>query len=162
MKINVEKNLRKIVNGHNEGFSLIELIMVIVIAGIMAAIAIPKLASNNIDLYSVTRQVKSDIRYTQELAMSKYAIRTIKFTGDDYTYDIKNSSGVTLESKKLPPSSKATFNAEGDTTTSLTYTFNSSGEPDSADGAGDTLRISSGGSYKDIEVEAITGRATIQ
>ena len=164
MKINVEKKLWKIVNGNTEGFSTIELIMALVIAGIMAAVALPKFtAVTEVDLYSTARQVKSDIRYTQELAMSKYAIRTIEFTGSSNAYDIKDSSGVTLESKKLPPRSRAIFSAIGSGTTGLIYTFNSSGEPDSTDGAGDTLRISTGVSnYKDIEVEAITGRATIQ
>jgi MSHA pilin protein MshC len=151
MKINVEKNLRKIVNGHNEGFSLIELIMVIVITGIMAAIAIPKLSNNNIDLYSVARQVKSDIRYTQELAMSNYRQTTINFTINNKIYTI-TSSGPT-ESKSIPVSSKATFD------TTISFTFNSSGEPI---GGGGTIGIgiTSGGS-KQIEVSNITGRADI-
>ncbi|MGR3175242.1 MAG: prepilin-type N-terminal cleavage/methylation domain-containing protein [Candidatus Scalindua sp.] len=163
MKINVEKKLRKIVNGHAEGFSIIELIIVIVIAGIMAAVAIPRMGMvTSVDLYSTARQVKSDIRYTQELAMSKYAIRKIVFDGGYDTYAIKDSLDQTIESKELPKRSKATFNAIGSGTTELVYIFNSSGEPDSTYGAGDTLRISSGGSYKDILVEGVTGRATVQ
>ena len=150
MKINIEKKLWKIVNGHNEGFSLIELIIAIVIMGIMAAIAIPKLSNNNIDLYSVARQVKSDIRYTQELAMSKYRQTAINFIANNDTYTI-TSSGPT-ESKKLPVRSKVTFN------TTISFTFNSSGEPI---GGGGTLTISAGGSNKQIMVSNITGRADI-
>lgn len=158
MQINAERKLRKIAKGHVEGFSTIELIMVIVVAGTMAAIAIPKINNiSTVDLYSTARQVKSDIRYTQELAMGKFKKATITFTENSNMYTITGEP-----TKYLPPRSRATFNAEGSGTTSLTYTFSSSGEPDSTYGAGDILRISSGGSYKDIEVEAITGRATIQ
>ncbi len=42
MKINVEKKLRKIVNGNEEGFTLVELVMVIVILGIISSVAIPR------------------------------------------------------------------------------------------------------------------------
>ena len=140
-------------NGHAKGFSIIELIIVVVIAGIMMAVAIPKLANSNIDLYSVAGQVKSDIRYTQELAMSKYAIRKIVFDGGYDTYAIKDSLDQTIESKELPKRSKATFN------TTISFTFNSSGEPI---GGGGTLTISSGGSNKQIMVSSITGRATVQ
>ncbi len=144
-------------NGNVKGFTTIELIIVIVIMGIMMAIALPKLSVvGTIDLYSVTRQVKSDIRYTQELAMSKYAKRTIDFTGSSNTYDIKNSLGAIIESKELPVRSKAIF----DSGSTLIFTFNSLGEPTT--GAGEILKISSGGSSKEIKVEEYTGRATIQ
>ncbi len=146
-----------------EGFTAIELIMALVITGIMMAVALPKFtAVSTVDLYSSARQVKSDIRYTQELAMSKYATRKIVFTGGGDTYTIKDSSDQIVESKELPINSNATFNAIGSGTTELVYIFHSHGEPDSTNGAGDTLRISSGSSYKDIEVEAISGRAAIQ
>ena len=147
------------VNGNERGFSTIELIMVIVIAGIMMAVALPRLGIvNTIDLESVTRQVKSDIRYTQETAMSKYKEATITFTADDSTYTI-TSTGVN-ESKELPKRSKAIFNAVGTGTTDLVFTFNSSGEP--VTGVGGTLRITSEGFFNEIMVESMTGRATIQ
>ncbi len=158
MKINVGKKLRKIVNGHSEGFSMIELIMVIVVVGIMTAVALPNFDKSGIDVHNAARQAKSDIRYAQELAMCKYRKTTITFGTDTYAI---TSSGPTLN-KQLPPNSKAEFNVVGSGTTSLVYTFNSSGEPDPTDGAGDTLRISSGNFVKDIAVETITGRATIQ
>jgi prepilin-type N-terminal cleavage/methylation domain-containing protein len=156
MKINVKRKLQEAVNGNAEGFSLIELIMVIAIAGITMAIALPKFtAVNEVDLYSAASQVKSDIRYTQELAMSKYAIRTIDFAGNSNTYNIKDSDDVILESKELPPRSKAIFSS-GST---LIFTFNAAGEP--ITGGGGTLTISSGGSNEQIVVSSITGKAEI-
>jgi MSHA pilin protein MshC len=152
-------NLLEKLNGDKRGFSTIELIMVIVIAGIMMAIALPKLGVvNTIDLESVTRQVKSDIRYTQEIAMSKYKKATITFDSNLDTYTITSTGSS--ESKELPERSKAIFNAVGTGTTNLAFTFNSSGEP--VTGAGGRLRITSEGSYNEIKIENTTGRATIQ
>ena len=166
MKINVKRKFQKIVNGHTEGYSLIELIMIIVMTGIITAIAIPRLAGfSGVDAYSAARQVKSDIRYTQELAISKFRKTTITFDADTDpgTYAITSSgTNPTLLNRALPPSSKATFNAVGDGTTGLEYTFNSYGEPDITTDVDDTLRISTPGGDKDITVRAMTGRAAIQ
>jgi len=157
MKIDTNMKFSKVVNGNTEGFSTIELIMVVVISGIMMAVALPKLGVvNTIDLESVTRQVKSDIRYTQETAMSKYRKTTIAFASDSNTYNI-TSTGLS-ESKELPERSKAIFDSTN--STALTFTFNSSGEP--VVGAEGILRIASAGSYKEIKVENTTGRATVQ
>ncbi|GAX61085.1 type II secretory system protein [Candidatus Scalindua japonica] len=160
MKINIiEKKLRKIVYGRSEGFSTFELVMVIAIAGIMAAVALPRLgAINTIDLDSVARQVKSDIRHTQEMAMSKYRETTITFTSNGSTYTI--TSAGSNESKELPEFSRAIFSPVGTGTTDLIYTFNSTGEP--VTGAGGILRITSEGAFKNIIVENTTGRAAIQ
>ncbi len=141
-------------NGNVKGFTTIELIIVIVIMGIMMAIALPKLGVvGAIDLYSTARQVKSDIRYTQELAMSKYRNTTITFGTDTYTI---TASGGYSESKELPTRSKAIFDSDS----TLIFIFNSLGEPTT--GAGEILKISSGSSFKEIKVEEYTGRATIQ
>ncbi len=152
----MKKWFQKVMLGNVKGFTTIELIIVIVIMGIMMAIALPKLGIvGAIDLYSTARQVKSDIRYTQELAMSKFKTMTITFGTDTYTYSITDSGGYS-ESKKLPKRSKAIF-VSG---TQLIFTFNSLGELTA--GVGDKLKISSGGSSKEIVVEEYTGRATIQ
>ena len=158
MKINTNMKFSEEVNGNAKGFSTMELIMVVVITGIIMAVALPKLGVNTIDLESATRQVKSDIRYTQEMAMSKFRKTTITFDANDSTYSI-TSSGST-EPRELPVRSRAIFNAVGTGTTDLIFTFNSAGEP--VAGASGTLRITSEGSYNEINVESITGRAAIQ
>jgi prepilin-type N-terminal cleavage/methylation domain-containing protein len=161
MKINVEKKLLKIVNGHSEAFSMIELIIAMVIMGIMGAVAFPKFGNiSNIDVYNAARQAKSDIRYTQELAMSKYRQTTITFGADTNTYSI-TSSGPTLN-KQLPPKSNAIFDAGS----IREFTFNTAGEPVDASGnlitgGGEILTISSGGSNEQVIVANITGTASI-
>ncbi len=152
-----KKKFSEAVKGHKEGFTNIGLIMSVVISGIMMAVAMPKMGVvNTIDLDSVTRQIKSDIRYTQELAMSKYRKTTITFASDSNTYTITTVGSS--ESKELPERSRAIFDSTN--STSLVFTFNSSGEP--VAGAGGVIRIASGGTYKEIMVENMTGRATVQ
>ncbi|MCP4272208.1 MAG: type II secretion system protein [Gammaproteobacteria bacterium] len=145
-------------NGHNEGFSMIELIIVMVITGIMAAIAFPKFGHvSNIDVYNAASHAKSDIRYAQELAMGNFRRTTIAFTSGSNSYTI---TGV-AQPRELPPNSKAVF------TSNLQCIFNSAGEPVDTAGnlittaGGQTLTISSGGSNEQVTVSNITGTASI-
>jgi prepilin-type N-terminal cleavage/methylation domain-containing protein len=140
-------------NGNAKGFTTIELIIVIVIMGIMMAIALPKLGVvGAIDLYSTARQVKSDIRYTQESAMSKFKNMTITFIANKNEYTITGET----RNRELPKRSKVKFDSDS----TLSFTFNSLGEP--TEGGGEKLKIFSGGSSKEIKVEEYTGRATIE
>ncbi len=124
-----------------KGFSLVELIIIIVVLGIIAAAVIYKVGSIKSDASSkaAVDQVIADIQYTQILAMSQEAQKSISFTAGSSTYTVAG------ETKKLP----------GDVTAgnTITFTFNSLGEPIA--GAGATVTIGD----KQIKVWAITGKA---
>jgi Tfp pilus assembly protein FimT len=53
---------------HRRAFTMIELVMIVVVIAILAAVAVPKLATN--DLQDATNQIIRHIRYTQHLAMT--------------------------------------------------------------------------------------------
>lgn len=77
------------------GFTLIELVIVIVIAGILAGFAAPLWTGMQIPIGAQADQLVADILYTQNLAVSKnqryYLIRT-----STTTYQIRNSAGTPI------------------------------------------------------------------
>jgi MSHA pilin protein MshC len=128
------------------GFTMVELIMVVVLIGILAVSIVPKFMDTSaISLQGGAAMVAADIRYTQELAMSTHAPKTITFTTNDTFYTV-NSQTMNLPSR-VSISSGATF------------TFNSLGEPTA--GGGSSVQITTvGGSTKTITVESYTGRVS--
>jgi len=60
----------------NNAFSMLEMIMVIVVIGILSISLIPRFESDTIKLYNAAKQVVSDIRYTQHLALQDDLIGT--------------------------------------------------------------------------------------
>ncbi len=153
MKSGVKEKFQEVVNINKKGFTILELVFVIVIAGVMAAVALPRLGNvSNVDVYTSARQIKSDIRYTQQMAMSKFKKTTITFDANSDAYHITDSGG-TIRDKFLPPSSAAEFNA------TYSYEFASSGVPTATNGW--SVFITSGVQTKQIDVSEDTGRATI-
>ncbi len=154
MKREVKEKFQEVVNVNRKGYTILELIIVIVIAGIMAAVAIPKIGNvSNVDVYTAARLIKSDIRYTQQRAMSKFRTTTIAFTGGTDSYTISTVLDGTISSKKLPSSSGATFDAN------YAFSFASDGDPAATNGW--SVLISSGGETGQIDVSDTTGRATV-
>ena len=86
-------------NGRKEsltGFTLIELIMVIVILSILAGVAIPRMLDMGVvRLDMAARKIQSDIRYVQSLAVSIQKRTRIDFSisQDEYSLYLENSPG---------------------------------------------------------------------
>ncbi|MCG6945327.1 MAG: prepilin-type N-terminal cleavage/methylation domain-containing protein [Deltaproteobacteria bacterium] len=143
MRVLAQNNFRVVAD--SRGFTLVELIMVVVLIGILAVSVVPKLVDTSaISLQGGAAMVVADIRYTQELAMGTHTPKTITFVTNDTFYTV-NSQTMNLPSR-VSISSGATF------------TFNSLGEPTT--GGGSSVEIQAGSSTKTITVESYTGRVS--
>ncbi len=72
------------------GFTLIELVMVIVISAVLAAVAIPRLQSfGTIKLYSTAQRVRADVRYVQQLAISRHDTYSVSFNVSANSYEVR-------------------------------------------------------------------------
>jgi len=135
-----------------KGMTLIEVIVVMIIIGIVAAIVLPKIdfggTSSRASVDGAANMIASDIRYAQEFAMATRASKTITFSvgGNSYSFNPTNN---------LDPTGRLPY---GVTTTALTLTFNSLGEP--TVGGGSSVTVSGGGQTRTISVVNYTGKVS--
>src|SRR5690242_19243011 len=112
-------------------FTLIELIIVILIAAILSYIAVTRWPGTMINLNSQAQQLASDIRYTQTLAMSRATEYTLTVTSTSYSI----STGGTAVNNPVTGSASVTLGTGITITTPPTnlpnssITFNSLGTP---------------------------------
>jgi MSHA pilin protein MshC len=143
MRVLAQKSFQVVVD--SRGFTLVELIMVVVLIGILAVSIVPKFVDTSaISLLGGAAMVVADIRYTQELAMGTHTPKTITFATNDTFYTV-NSQTMNLPSR-VSISSGATF------------TFNSLGEPTA--GGGSSVTLNAGAETKTITVDNYTGRVS--
>jgi MSHA pilin protein MshC len=135
-------------NAH--GFTLIEIIAVLVIIGIMSAVAVTILSS--LDKYKLISEVeilKSHLRYAQSRAMSDTVSWGIDFSSNSYT--LKKGVGTS----SLPNEDSHTHNLQKNGVTASgasNVTFDIWGSS-----GGTTVILSAGGDSRTITVTAGTG-----
>ena len=135
---------------NEHGFTLLELIMVIVIIGILAWVAIQKYPTTEISLETAADMIRSDIRSVQALAMSQHTAKSMTFASTIYTFDIQGGT----QQRNL------TNIFDGNISLSpypASISFNSLGEPTSTTDPGDTITITNGSSIT-LTVLRYTGR----
>jgi MSHA pilin protein MshC len=67
------------------GFTLIELVVVIIVVGIVAVVTIPRLNSKTFDTVGFYQEALSSVRYAQKEAVAKRRVVCVSLTGNSIT-----------------------------------------------------------------------------
>ncbi|MFT4580055.1 MAG: prepilin-type N-terminal cleavage/methylation domain-containing protein [Nitrospinales bacterium] len=136
---------------NHKGFTLVELVFVILCLGILSAVAIPSFDRSSITATLSAHTVQTDVKYIQDLAMTRNQNVTIEFLAGAKSYMVTGDPGgvYPAEMRELPQGATILAN--------ITIDFNSAGEPSSAD----YITLVSGSETATVAIEQFTGRATV-
>ena len=156
------------------GFTLRELIIVLVIVGIISAIALTRTGNDPVMLSTQVNQLAGDIRYVQALAMTQGQRYRINLTATGYTFTRADAGGTAV----IHPAtgSAAQINWNSGVTVALPPTnlpsnlvaFDGRGAPytnnlaTTALGLGNTatITLSKGGANATVTIQPFTGKVT--
>jgi len=139
----------------NSGFTILELIIVIITLAIVALVTSIRYPGTSVNLDTQVAQLANDIRYTQNLSMAKNQHYRLIITPPS-SYVVQDASGNTDTSITL--ATGMTFS------TSFTIIFNSKGVPYSTDStplaSTATITLTYNENTGSITITPVTGRVT--
>jgi MSHA pilin protein MshC len=162
------------------GFTLTELIVVIVLSGIIAAVVVPRFSQNTVELSGQAEQVARDIRYAQTLSMTRGAALgsqgryCIFFTATGYQFRSNGNSYATPCSVAVAhpaTGSSAAIVLSGSTAvpppanlTGSYIEFDTKGQPTNFTVATSNaiITLNATGGPRTVVVSPVTGKATVQ
>jgi len=119
------------------GFTMIEVVAVLIMLGIIAAVAVARFADNNAETVAEAEIFKSHLRYAQLRAMGDIYPWTITVGGASYALSTTNPSII---APVLPGESGTTHSYDGGvTSTGGTFTFDWRGQPTTGGGGSITF-----------------------
>ena len=142
------------------GFSLVELILVMVIAGILAAVAVPRLVGrNSFDSRGFADQLAATVRFAQKLAISQRRGVFVHLTANNATLCYSTTVPCSTASRAPGPGGEKpyTINAPGGVAIASPVAvlgFDAGGRPDTA--AQLDIQVNGSGAYH-VWVEQETG-----
>ncbi len=144
------------------GFTLIEVVVVLLLLGIMTAFVAMNATEHNSELIARTEVLKSHLRYAQMKSMSSNAVWGISASGNNYWLF---TGGSTATKRQLPGESdlNVDLSAHGLSVPDFTYSFENWGAPCSDAAAttrlttAATISVSEGGTSKTITITPYTG-----
>ncbi len=146
------------------GFTLIELVLVLLITAILSTYAIIKFPSGSINIAAQADQLMADIRHTQSLAINRGQRYRINFNSDRYW--ISSADGATLYTH--PAVGSSTILLESGTTLSSTQVFlvfdgngtpyTNALTPGTKLAADAVITLSAGGENRTVRITPETGR----
>lgn len=156
--------------GAARGFTLIELIMVILLIAILAFAAVERTPTTTLTVSAVADQLASDIRYAQSLSMTRgerYCIKYLSSTSYEFaktncavavthpagTTVVSLGSGITMSAWTNLPSGYAIFDGKGQPYVDTANT---------ALAADAVITLSSGSDSRTVRISPVTGRVMVQ
>ena len=149
------------------GFTLLEVIVLVVVLGIVAAVVVPYMASaGDLEVISAARLVATDLQYAQNVAITTQVPVTVAYNTSGEAYVLSNTSGplihpITKASHTVDFASQPGFSRSDIVSANFggnaAVTFDALGTPDHA-GA---VTLQAGPHVYRVEVAGITGRVTV-
>ena len=146
--------MNRLPRGAARGFTLVELVVVIIIATIISAFAISRINTRDFDTEGFANRTAAMVRYAQKIAISQRRAVFVVISGNTLSLCYGNAACSGGAVREPPGTNAFSYSApSGVTLTGTTFSFDALGKPSPSG----VVTVTDGTSPRTITVEAETG-----